>query len=124
MVINLLEMLGDITAVKDMKLYKYESFFSSFKSIWSNDTNNIASSKQCVEDIKCRKYKICDHKHVPTLIIYMSYARAVLYAENSHVTNSFMFEGGLRIWNAETKSIFLRSEEKGIPGMHYCSIYW
>ena len=31
MVINLLEMLGDITAVKDMKLYKYESFFSSFK---------------------------------------------------------------------------------------------
>ena len=54
----------------------------------------------------------------------MTYARAVLYAENSHVTNSFMFEGGLRIWNAETKSIFLRSEEKGIPGMHYYSNYW
>lgn len=54
----------------------------------------------------------------------MTYARAILYAENSHVTNNFMFEGGLRIWNAETKSIFLRSEEKGIPGMHCCSIYW
>lgn len=54
-------------------------------------------------------------------IICIAYAYAILYAENSHL-GYVIFEGGLRIWNAETKSIFLRSEEKGIPGMHYCLI--
>lgn len=90
--------------------------------IWSSDASNIAICKQWAEVVKCRKCKICDHTHIPTQIICIAYAYAILYAENSHATNYVIFEGGLRIWNAETKSIFLRSEEKGIPGMHYCLI--